>query len=504
MSRRLIIIIGMLLFLVGVTCDKGGDGEPEVEQIGGTAPNVFLIVLDAAAAPYFGCYGDVHGTSPNIDRLAAESVLFENASSQTATTITSTASLLTGVRATTHLMTDTTTLPEALPTLAERLSQRGMKTYGFIGNPFAGAPETGLGRGYDTCVRVYDLASLKGNRRVEKSSRFRVTRPEDINEQVFEALTSFEKNGVFSYIHYLQPHKPYDPPKEVLRAFPGVGTLSWDDLHDAWNLAHKRHSAERWTIRQIEARYRANIRFVDAGVGRLIGRLKKDGLYDESLIILMSDHGDAFFKHKRFGHNVHLYDDMVRIPLMIKFPKSDKVSPRRIANLVETIDIPPTIFDYLGLDRPALFEGDSLWPLILGETRRLNREEVVTCTIQRNRHAIRFRDYKYIYNKPGPTEELYFLPDDPDEQHNLIVRERKRADTLREMLDTIVDVNSGKTLASSNRLRSNDEMDSLLKGLGYTDSDAISDQDERPTTQSAESATQPATPTADRQGGIDD
>lgn len=445
---------------------------------GRSGPSVLLIVVDAASAEFFGCYGDPTGTSPNIDRLAAESVLFERAYSQTPTTVTSTASLLTGVRATTHHMTVRSVLGRRFRTAAERLKAYGFKTYGIIGNPLAGAAALGLARGYDACIQVYALSSLQAVQPAVRTNPFRLTLPEDINAQVFNLLAEFEKTGTFAYIHYLQPHKPYDPPESFKRNYP-CGRLSWDDLHVLFELGNSEGRASESTIAQLRARYRANIRFVDAGLGALLDRLRREGLYDESLIILMSDHGDAFFKHRRFGHNVHLYDDMSRIPLMMKFPKRDGIRPRRIANLTETIDVLPTVFDYLGLPLPDQFEGESLWPLVAGETSVLTRPEVVTCTLKRNRHAIRLLDYKYIFNR-GSRDELYNLLEDPDEQRNLIRREPEKAGALRAKLESIVDLTAGTTVEEEedNQLRSDPRMDALLRSLGYT-GESISDDDRR-------------------------
>lgn len=470
-----------ICFLLGAVAPVGCDNEPgEGPRLGESAPNIFLIVIDAASAPYFGCYGDTHGTSPNIDRLAAESVLFEQAYSQTATTISSTASLLTGVRATTHLMTITTQLPQKLPTLAQVLSKQGMKTYGFIGNPLAGAEATGLARGYGHCVQVYDLERLQGKRAKEETSRFYVALPEDVNSEVFKALPGFGAGGSFAYIHYLQPHKPYDPPQEYRKGLP-CGRLAWGDLHVLFELGNEEGKASASTIRQLEARYRANIRYVDAGVGKLLDRLRQDKLYDESLIILMADHGDAFFKHRRFGHNTTLYDDMTRIPLMVKLPRSVGVKPRRVRRLVETIDVLPTLFDELGLPIPDRFEGDSLLPLINGSTRKLQHPEVVTCVMSRQKHAIRIGDYKYIFNMTL-AEELYDLATDPDEQHNLARKKRDVAQALRKKLESMVDLASGKTLETQSHLRDDPKMNRLLDSLGYVGGGDTEDV-ETPTTQ---------------------
>ncbi len=456
--RAVLGILSLALIVAVVGCDK-----PDTRGQG--VPSVFVIVLDAANAEYFGCYGDPDNTSPNIDAFAAECVVFENAYSQTATTVSSTASLMTGTRATTHQMTDKTVLRSDLATMPEALTNQGMTCYGVIGNPFAGAPATGLNRGYAECIEVYALEALQKTRQSEESSKFKVTLPEDINEQVEKLLPKIKSNGVFSYIHILQPHKPYTPPDKYLEKF-GCRYTDWDHLHDKWMNSHRTGKVDSETIKDLEARYRANIAYVDEAVGELLKMLKKAGLYDDSLIILTSDHGEAFFKHRFFGHNATLYDDMTRVPLMIRFPRNQKVAPRRMMQLAETIDLMPTIFDYLGLDAPDVHEGDSLWRLIAGAKKNLPGPEVITCTIQRTRHAVRIEDYKYIYNQSS-AEELYDLRHDPYEQHNLASEKPEALKRLREFLSSRVNLLSGVAVAGNSKLRDDPAMDAILDSLGY-------------------------------------
>ncbi|MBX3394506.1 MAG: sulfatase-like hydrolase/transferase [Phycisphaerae bacterium] len=450
--------------VLAVVVVSGCSGEKDTR--GERAPSVFVIVIDAASAAYFGCYGDPGKTSPNIDALAAESILFENAYSQTSTTVSSTASLMTGVRATTHRMTDRTVLPTEFETMPQALARQGMNCFGVIGNPFAGAPATGLDRGYKEAVQVYALEALQKSRRTEESSHFIVTLPDDINSEVAKLLPKFQPTGTFAYIHFLQPHKPYTPPESHLRLYEAQLT-DWDKLHDQWNESHRTGRADESTIRGLEARYRANIHYVDAAVGELFGKLREAGLYDESMIVFLSDHGEAFFKHRRFGHNATVYDDMTRIPLIIKFPKSAGVKPGRISNLVETIDVLPTIFEFLKLSPPDKHEGDSLWGLATGDVRELSGSEVIVCTVQRSRHAMRIRDHKLVISSDG-RQELFDLRKDPDEQDNLALKEPENARRMRELLESVVDIRGGTAAARSNKLRDDPKMKALIESLGYT------------------------------------
>ncbi|HEX5065349.1 MAG TPA: sulfatase-like hydrolase/transferase, partial [Myxococcota bacterium] len=151
-------------------------------------PSIVVIALDAASAFYFGAYGDAHGATPEIDRFARDAVVFERAYSQSSTTVASTASLLTGVRATTHRMTGHGRLTSGLATLPERLAERGFRTRGFAANPFAGAEKLGFARGYAEMVQVYALPELAARRKVDPSVGFVVSRPDEVDEQVFARL----------------------------------------------------------------------------------------------------------------------------------------------------------------------------------------------------------------------------------------------------------------------------------------------------------------------------
>jgi len=459
-------------------CQPAAERAPDAS---GAGVNVFLVVLDAASAFHFGPWGAPAGVSPRIDALAEEWVVFENAYSQAASTVVSTASLITGVRATTHRMTSRGVLPRRYRTAAEILSDAGYHSLAFIGNPFAGAASLGYDRGYERAVQVYALPTLRGKRATEPFNHFTVTLPGDINEQVFAALDEFGRRGTFAYVHYLQPHQPYDPPAELLAAFlpdgrrPGEpGWLDWDRMNSEFVQANRSGEAEPEIVEILEARYRANVHFVDAGVGALLDRLRERKLYDDALIVLMADHGDAFFKHGHFGHNRSLYDDVTRIPLMLKFPASDGIAPQRLPQLVENIDVLPTILDYLGLEGPAYLEGDSLLPLIRGEATALAGPEVVLANGSHTQYAIRMGDYKYMVASSG-REQLYDLRRDPDEQHNRIAAEAATAGFLRAALEATVDLDTGRTLAAGNDLRADPAMRKLLETLGYADAEARSE-----------------------------
>ena len=414
--------------------EQSNRGEEKREQgksrsIAGRGTNVFLIVLDAASAEFFSSYGAGSHATPNIRKLARDGVVFETAYSQTATTAPSVASLITGLRATTHPVKHNTLLPRELPTAAAMLGEHGYHSYAVFGNPMAGAPRIGLDRGYDESVHAYRLQSTHDNPTLIYD--LRVVFPEDLNEQIQRLIPRFELRGTFAYFHYLQPHAPYQPgarsrEENALGESPGITRREWEELEEKLLAANETRTADPALIERARELYRANLRYVDSAIGELIEQLDAAGLYEESLIILTADHGEAFFGHRRFIHNWTLYDDMVRIPLIFKFPRSNTVVPRKISILVETIDLLPTLFDYLQLPIPERLEGDSLWPVIDGRAETIAGSEVVMTTVHRKIHAIRVGDFKLIHHSSG-REELYNLRIDPTEEWDLIRREPDRA-----------------------------------------------------------------------------
>jgi arylsulfatase A-like enzyme len=161
---------------------------------------------------------------------------------------------------------------------------------------------------------------------------------------------------------------------------------------------------------------------------------------------------------------------MVRIPMMIKFPRSLDVAPRRLPQLVESVDVLPTIFDALGLPIPRCFEGESFWPLISGEPGATPEDSVILATNRRDKHAIRVGSEKYVVSSDG-TQELYDLRDDPDEQRNLAVTRPARVAALRRQLEAVVDPTSTDALPADSALRADPEMNELLEALGYLEKD---------------------------------
>jgi hypothetical protein len=381
----------------------------------------------------------------------------------------------------THRMSRRSVLSKKFVTVAEMLGDHGYKSYAVVGNPNAGSPRLGFNRGYDEVTLVYKEENAKAEQTVKAGAQYRVVLPEHVEAAIVEVLPQIADSGTYTYIHYLQPHKPYDaPPRYAVAAGAGTtecvcdgapcrcGDIDWDTIDESFDHANEAGRASASLIGHVKARYRANIRYVDEAVGHLLEQLREHGLYEQSLIVLLADHGDAFFQHKRFGHNRTLYDDMVRIPLLMKFPASAHVKPRRLDALAETIDVVPTIFDFLGFAMSKQWEGESLWPLIAGtlSTPAPAHREVILATNLFDIQAIRVEEFKLIVSKTGSVE-LYDLRADPDEQDDLAGRQLDRVQVLRAHLDSVVKAAGAPHETKASELRADPEMDQLLEALGY-------------------------------------
>jgi arylsulfatase A-like enzyme len=345
---------------------------------GSTRPNIVLYLVDALRADHLGCYGYHKPVSPNIDEFAENATVFENALAQAPWTKPSAASIFTGMYPRTHgVIKRRDALPAEATTLAEILQAEGYNTATFIANGYLGK-KFGLHRGFA------DVVSLPR------------ARSDQINQKVFAWL---DKRGhqqpFFLYIHTLDPHAPYSPPRDFRERFAGavrqpnlteetrallaslqkryggpieVGSVPWMQA-----LHRKRIPVTKILIADLVSLYDAEIASNDHNFGIFLQELRRRRLFEESLIILVSDHGESFYEHGTWEHGENLHREVIHVPLIAKFPSSytaANATKRRIPDLVQQIDILPTILDSLGLVVPENVDGRSLVPLISGKEEK--------------------------------------------------------------------------------------------------------------------------------------
>jgi arylsulfatase A-like enzyme len=355
--------------------------------------NVILVVLDAAASKHFSTYGYFRKTTPVTDQLAKEGVQFDSAYTQAVYTLASTASLMTGLFPFHHgVLYLTGKLPQDSVTMAKIFQRSGYKTGTFIANGNASST-FGLTQGFGEVAEV-----------------FREKRYTGWGQDVTNRFTGWlEKNqGVpfFAYLHYREPHAPFRPPREWIGKFVdpdyhgavGVSmiTAKTTDIRQKINTGEIEASKEDRDF--IVALYDANLAYGDSQVGQVVKKVKELGIYDNTIIIVTSDHGEAFWEHGYSGHNVQLYQESIHIPLVIKLAHSGtlpSVLPRKINPIVRTIDLFPTLVDLLSFSRRGLnLDGRSYLPYLAGVPE--DGRKVIAQTIAERSYAYLDGTMKYI------------------------------------------------------------------------------------------------------------
>ena len=371
--------------------------------------NVVLVVLDAAGARHFSCYGYERLTTPEIDRIAAEGVLFERAYTTAVYTLAAMGSLWTSRPPDENLPPGRglRKLPTTTPTLAEQLSLRGVPSAGFVANARAGRAY-GLDRGFGEFHEV--LTDGVGLAEVLRSS-------------VVDWLRAQPDAPFFLYVHFREPHFPYDPPAPFDTRFGPAGPLPPEARReqgfvDRVNAGSRELSAEE--LAHLVRLYDGNLAFADQQVGALRRALEASGRWERTVLIVTGDHGDALQEHGYIGHNRQVHEESTHIPLVVRFPHGAKLAGVRVAAMTDLLDLAPTVADIFGLDAAAErhSSGTSLLPLALGGA---GREFVVTrsATGERPTYALRDGRFTLIRSLRYAKDRLFDAQRDPLEREEL-------------------------------------------------------------------------------------
>lgn len=383
--------------------------------------NLVICVLDAARADHIGCYGYPRETTPNIDALAASSLRFDRHFTQYVSTKPSTASLMTGQYSDTHLVTgDRGLLPDTF-TMARGLRAAGFRTALFSSNPNS---SPGMGIGLDFRDR-YDQTSVKAL--VRKWEEW--TRPEPLLKLFEWWLTKHRRSRFFVYMHLDPPHQPYQQPEEMTALFRGQTPPRFQPG------AYQFPVAEQSTLKPYPHvpllewvnLYDANLRYADWAVGELLRMLEEAGVLENTLFVLTADHGEAFGEHGYFWHERGVYDELTRIPLIIKWP-GEAVAPRVVMQLTETVDVLPTVFDAFRVRYPKEgVQGRSLLPLIAGLPEKAHDYAFARSDGDPPSYLVRSLDHALILYGNGRWRALYDLRADPGQRHNVITQQSGEA-----------------------------------------------------------------------------
>jgi hypothetical protein len=335
----LLIISGIFLFIKGQKDDLASNKYPNA--------NVILIVIDALRADHLGCYGYPREISPETDKLAKEGIIFKNMLAQSSWTKPATASILTGLYPKSHGASGGNRIPEQVNLLPEILGKYGYRSYAFTANSFTSKAygfDQGFGKFYFFQENV---------KKYESNIHIRSDQLSHFISKFILQLEDTNKN--FIYIHYMDPHYPYTPKDKFFsRSNKREFTTSFPLQKSVLSLpGEEGHSI----IQEAINAYDDEILFNDKMIGRLMQTLKNKNMYSNSIIIITSDHGEEFFEHGNCEHGNSLYDEVLKVPLIIRLP--DKIH-KTIVEIANQVDILPTILSLLKKPIPKDIEGINL------------------------------------------------------------------------------------------------------------------------------------------------
>jgi choline-sulfatase len=421
------VLAGLALaYFAGIVPGRASRGLPPKASL-----NVLLITLDTTRADHLGCYGDAAARTPALDALAAAGIRFDRVYCPAPLTLPSHTSILTGLYPLKHgVRNNGHPLPEGIRTLTEILKAQGYATAAFVSS-FSVDSRFGLGRGFD----VYD-DTFQSQQSLKTMNEQR--RAEETFDRFSRWLDKVPPGRFFCWVHYYDPHLPYDPPSP-----------------------YKEEFADR--------PYDGEIAYMDRYVGALMDRLGEKGLRDKTLVVVAGDHGEGLGDKVELGHGIFLYEETLRVPLLIQNQGVIR-RPGVIGETVRLVDVAPTILDILGLGaETAGMQGQSFAGWLRGSGRR-DRDSVVETVFPRENFGwselvgLVSGPWKYIQ---APKPELYDLAHDPGENRNLAGAEADREAALRSDLEAeLVRLGSGGA-AAGKAARTSRETAERLRSLGY-------------------------------------
>jgi arylsulfatase A-like enzyme len=405
--------------------------------------NVVVVAADALRRDHLSLYGYERPTSPELDRFAADALVFERAFAQAPSTKPAIASLFTSRFPSQHRAIDNEdALDPSLPTLAELLQRAGYRTGAFVENPIIGA-EFGYQRGFEDWAQD----ARRHRKRARASERM-----QDIDGAIALWLGRHRREPFFLYLHFIDPHSPYAAPPPYLGRF-GAGEVDERTL--------KVGDAPRGDEREAQASYDEEISYIDARFGALIAQLRELGLLDSTAVVFLADHGEGFGEHGYIHHSRSVYSDLVDIPLVIRFPA--RVASGRSDRLTQHVDLAPTILDLVGIEAPPGFEGTSL--LVPPDAERsLFIEHLRGGWGTRQRAVVRGR-HKLVRDLDSGRVELFDIASDPHDRHDLLPR--ADAQLVRELTAQLDAHAARATGAPAPQVPLTDETRSALEALGY-------------------------------------
>ena len=467
-------------------------------------PSVLLITIDTTRADRLHSYGNDRIETPHLDRLARQGVRFERAYTAVPSTLPSHATILTGVYPARHGVHDNGiyALPGGAQTLTERFREAGYRTGAFV-SAFVLDAQFGLAQGFETyddqmhapLIEADPELLVQSDRLSEDRKRWLIQlaspyqrRAEEVTPRAIDWLEEGDDRPFFLWVHYFDPHMDYTPPAPWSDRYdPDYDglldgrskTYELVAMQNGWSPASPPPPADR---DHMIALYDGEVSYMDAWIGRLLGALDERGELDDTLVVVVGDHGEGFGEHGQFWeHNGQIFDESMRVPLILKLP-GDAFAGRVVPQLVRTIDVAPTVLEAAELEAIGGVQGISLLPLIHGEVGA-PRPDAALLEAGREQQALP-SDFSWLglvsdryklvmlYDSDGqPVQSVFFdLVMDPLERRPLAPQREEMLEAWRERAERLYADSRISTGGSA--FRGIDRMTSeALRTLGYLDAD---------------------------------
>jgi arylsulfatase A-like enzyme len=463
-------IIVTLLMIAVSACGAAPGPPPE-------PVNLVIVSIDTLRPDHLGVYGYPHPTSPNLDRFAQRSIVFDQAVTVHVATAPAHGTILTGRYPGSHgIQRNGMRLSPDVPTLAETLARHGLATGAFVSG-WTLQRHTGLDRGFDVYDDTLDAPGAGARRAGGLTTQAALGW---LQRQVTA------KREFFLFLHLFEPHWPYDPPaQDALRFLPGqyeLTTISKPVHIDRRNSVNRLTPFEQ---REYVARYDGEIVAADRFLDRLLNGLDDLGVANNTVVIVLADHGETLFEREwTMDHGTRPYDEQARVPMVLHIP-GDRLTGRRVADQVSLLDVVPTLLDVLEIDPPAGLQGRSLLPLVRGEsTATTPLPAFITARSEGKRvshirapltdrgmvRAIRLPTVKLIeFPMAGGRRysEVFDLSEDPGEKTNRAKTNTGSVLALRRELQRWQTTSGGDPDPAAPAL--DPEVEAALRELGYLD-----------------------------------
>ena len=410
------------------------------------APNIILITIDTTRADRMGFLGFKGGLTPNLDALAQGSVIFTRAYSQVPLTTPSHAVLLTGTYPQFNHVEDLgSPLGKDLPDLPDILRHHGYHTAAFIGAIILD-PKNAMAPGFDRGFDFYD-GTFHPRRPGESSYDSQERRAEEVESSAIRWLNRHPQRPFFVWLHFFDPHDPYDPPSPFKERYPSKP-------------------------------YDGEIAYTDSVIGNFVKELRRRNLYENSIIAIAGDHGEAFGEHGEERHGMLLYDETVHVPLLVKLPGA-RSGGKRINARVGLVDVAPSLLGAAGINPPSAMQGISMLPLMESTGSVAQEKSEERAVYSESNYARRnfgwselhsWRTGKYLYVR-APHRELYDQSSDPLAAVNLSTSAGAVAETLDVQMTAFLEKTSQQKNGS---LMLDPSQAQKLRALGYLASDKAS------------------------------